>query len=322
MSVKLMAQVWEKELSRSEQTILLAMADFADDDGRRCHPSYERIAWKTGYSARQVQRIIKGLCAQGIVRVEKAATQHQPTQYAICLDKAKDKPPFRVDISGARVDISDSRVDFSGDSVDMVSIQPAARVDILRGSIDKASTQPQSSVDMASTQDAPRVDICNARVDILPSRVDIAMSTDPSSDPPIEPPKIGKRENDDEGKARGEVMRVWMENIPGTLSPIISERLHDLIDECGVPSVIHGITASVQAGARNYSYVAACARNHAAGRVYDPLRRSNGQGTRSGPRQGAAPPQGRRQSQGADAVDSFFARLSATELSSTEGVHS
>lgn len=98
MSIKLMAQVWEKEFSHSEQAVLLAMADYADDNGSNCYPSYDRLAWKTGYSARQVQRIIKGLVTQGVLLIVKPATQHQSTRYSIRLALAKDKTAFRVDI--------------------------------------------------------------------------------------------------------------------------------------------------------------------------------------------------------------------------------
>jgi hypothetical protein len=75
---------------------------------------------------------------------------------------------------------------------------------------------------------------------------------------------------DDEDKraraAHGSVFKAWAENIPGTMTPILGDKLHDLIDECGPPAVIYGIVASVEAGARNFKYIAACARNHAAGR--------------------------------------------------------
>jgi hypothetical protein len=214
MSIKLMSQVWEKQVSHSEQAILLAMADYADDEGRNCYPSYDRLAWKTGYSERQVQRIIKDLCEKGILVILKPATQHQSTHYWIRLSKAKDKPPFRVDTVST---LSESRVD---------------KCDI------QGRQMRQSRVDM--------------------------VSTDPSLEPSVKPPI------DDDDNARkggdGAVFKAWAENIPGTMTPILSERLHDLTDECGIPAVIHGIVASVEAGARNFNYIAKCARNHAAGK--------------------------------------------------------
>lgn len=106
MSIKLMSLVWEKALSHSEQSILLAMADYADDDGRNCYPSYERLAWKTGYSTRQVTRIIKELCASGILVILRPSTQHQSTHYWIRLDKAVNKEPFSIDKVSSLTDSS------------------------------------------------------------------------------------------------------------------------------------------------------------------------------------------------------------------------
>jgi phage replication O-like protein O len=76
------------------------------------------------------------------------------------------------------------------------------------------------------------------------------------------------KENDDDNarKPDSAVFKAWAENIPGTMTPILGEKLHDLIDECGEPSVIHGIIVSVEAGVRNFKYIAACARNHAQGK--------------------------------------------------------
>lgn len=73
--------------------------------------------------------------------------------------------------------------------------------------------------------------------------------------------------DDDNARAKGDeaVFTAWAENVPGTMTPILAEKLHELIDECGAPSVIHGIVVAVEAGARNYKYIAACARNHAQG---------------------------------------------------------
>lgn len=111
--------------------------------------------------------------------------------------------------------------------------------------------------------------------------------------------------DDDEDNARarehGAVFTAWSENIPGTMTPILGEKLHDLIDECGPPAVIHGIVTSVEAGARNFKYIAACARNHAQGRDSPATQPRH----RKPYTNGSAP----RQTAGEEAVDSFFARL-------------
>jgi hypothetical protein len=66
MSVKVMSAVWELDLPQNQKLVLLAFADHADDDGV-CYPSVGRVAWKTGVSERQVQRIVKKLRAAGLV---------------------------------------------------------------------------------------------------------------------------------------------------------------------------------------------------------------------------------------------------------------
>ncbi len=50
------------------QSILLAMADYADDEGRNCYPSYARLAWKTGYSTRQVEKALAELAVANVIR--------------------------------------------------------------------------------------------------------------------------------------------------------------------------------------------------------------------------------------------------------------
>jgi hypothetical protein len=94
MSVKLMAQVWERQLDHAEQSVLLAMADHAHDDGSHVFPSINRIAWKTDYSPRQVKRIGKKLRDSGILVLVAAATRGNPTEYRINLNAAPKKQTF------------------------------------------------------------------------------------------------------------------------------------------------------------------------------------------------------------------------------------
>jgi hypothetical protein len=63
MSIKVMSMVWETEVvsDHTELLLLLAMADFADDDGA-CFPSVRKLAKKSRISERQAHRVIKQLC--------------------------------------------------------------------------------------------------------------------------------------------------------------------------------------------------------------------------------------------------------------------
>ena len=77
MSISLMSQVWRLDVGHGEQIVLLALADFADDDGENVYPSVDYIAWKTGYKVRQVQNIMALLRAAG--------TAARPTDYGALL---------------------------------------------------------------------------------------------------------------------------------------------------------------------------------------------------------------------------------------------
>jgi hypothetical protein len=63
-----MAEVWSLDLPTNQKIILLAYADHCDDRGL-CHPSLDLVAWKTGYSRRQIQRVSRELRAKGLVEI-------------------------------------------------------------------------------------------------------------------------------------------------------------------------------------------------------------------------------------------------------------
>jgi len=67
MSVKIMGQAWDLELPASKLLVLLALADHADHNGNNAYPSIDLLAWKTGYSERQVRRILKSLVKDKIL---------------------------------------------------------------------------------------------------------------------------------------------------------------------------------------------------------------------------------------------------------------
>lgn len=95
MSAKISGMVWDLKLSPAERQVLLAMADHADHEGNNVRPSVALIAWKTDYSERQVQRIIKDLRKAGILVLTKGATPHSPNHYRIDVSAGIFKEPFR-----------------------------------------------------------------------------------------------------------------------------------------------------------------------------------------------------------------------------------
>ncbi len=111
MSVKIMAQVWELDLPQNEKLVLLALGDHADDEGV-CYPSVARIAWKTGMSERQVQRIGKKLRAAGLIVLMKHGQggRGNPAVYRIKPQKGVKLSPFRDEKCDAIDTLSEPKV--------------------------------------------------------------------------------------------------------------------------------------------------------------------------------------------------------------------
>ena len=71
MSIKLMTAVWEREdLTSTHKLVLLALADWANDEGL-CWPSINRLAAKTSMAGRSVQRLIRQLEEMGFILREE-----------------------------------------------------------------------------------------------------------------------------------------------------------------------------------------------------------------------------------------------------------
>jgi hypothetical protein len=68
MSVKLMGMVFEAPFeSPTEKLVMLALADFASDDGSNIYPSIATLARRTSLSDRAVQKTLKALIAAGFL---------------------------------------------------------------------------------------------------------------------------------------------------------------------------------------------------------------------------------------------------------------
>jgi hypothetical protein len=102
MSVRQTAAVWALRLPHNEAWVLMALADHADDDGKRVYPSMGYLAWKTGYGERQVRRIMGRLKERGVIEPVRhrlggrSPTGHgYATEYWLYLEKADKKSPYR-----------------------------------------------------------------------------------------------------------------------------------------------------------------------------------------------------------------------------------
>lgn len=107
MSIKLMTHVWDTApASGSDLVVLLAFADYGDDNGENIFPSMPTVAKKARLSVDQARRVVHGLIEDGIVElVEQGGwngKRNRPNEYRIIID------------GGTRVDASTRpRVDAS-----------------------------------------------------------------------------------------------------------------------------------------------------------------------------------------------------------------
>jgi hypothetical protein len=67
MSIRVMSAVWELHLPPSEKLVLLALADWSDDQGR-CWPSIAQVSAKSGVSGRTVQRMLREAEKSGLIK--------------------------------------------------------------------------------------------------------------------------------------------------------------------------------------------------------------------------------------------------------------
>lgn len=101
MSIKILSQVWQHaDVSGSELLVLLAMADFCDDQGRNIYPSMPTLAHKARLSESQTRRIVQAFCdnenGDALVEIVEAggwkAGRNRSNHYRILLDSPKLQP--------------------------------------------------------------------------------------------------------------------------------------------------------------------------------------------------------------------------------------
>ena len=99
MSNKVMTKVWDCQhiTNRAELTILLAMADWSDDDGR-CFPSIRQLARKTRLEKRSCIRVLQRLRNRYVKWKDNNGGRNVRNQYRIIIDALDSKTPPSVPI--------------------------------------------------------------------------------------------------------------------------------------------------------------------------------------------------------------------------------
>ncbi len=99
MSIKIMTLVWDSCLDRELKFVALAYADWADDDGGNIYPATDRVAWKTGYSERQVRSITRKLREMKIL-IPQGKSAFGTNLYRMSVAMLPRRPPYVPPLNG------------------------------------------------------------------------------------------------------------------------------------------------------------------------------------------------------------------------------
>lgn len=89
--------------------------DHSHHDGTEIRPSIPLTAYKTGYSVKHVKRVVARLRDNGILLLQRHATQRRPATYRIAWSKATPKEPY----------VPPKEPDWYGPGEDKMSPQPS-----------------------------------------------------------------------------------------------------------------------------------------------------------------------------------------------------
>jgi hypothetical protein len=164
MSGKVSGHVWDLDLPANRRLVLLAYTDHADHLGENMWPSVGLIAWKTGYSERQVKRITKQLVNDDKILIEVGRGKNGVKRYKLDWNAGIQKEPYSRDNMSPEVAQSKP-----GDNM-----SPEA-------------SNKRSDILTPKGNPAEESDILSAGGDILSKQSDTQMSPEPSLEPPLEP---------------------------------------------------------------------------------------------------------------------------------------
>ena len=83
-----MAEVFKLDLPSTDKFVLVAMADYAQDDGTRCYPSVAALARKTSLCERSVQYALRRLELAKLLIAQGVSNGRSTTTYIIAVENA------------------------------------------------------------------------------------------------------------------------------------------------------------------------------------------------------------------------------------------
>jgi hypothetical protein len=85
VSIRQIQLAWEAPTGGIRKLVLVAMADYANDEGKRVFPAVKTLARKCGIDETTCRRAMRDLEDDGLIAVAAKAKQHRPTEYRLTL---------------------------------------------------------------------------------------------------------------------------------------------------------------------------------------------------------------------------------------------
>ena len=148
-----------------------------------------------------------------------------------------------------------------------VTVTPNVTLDVTPESVTVTPDVTQSETSHVTPLDKIRIDknrLDNYHHHLKESNSNVTSNDDDKRNKRNGNVTCNARDGDDDDNKHTEVFTLWEKNIM-PLTPHIGEKLRELLQEVGEAAVTYSITAAVEHGARNFSYVQAVAKNYANG---------------------------------------------------------
>ena len=95
MSAPLMQRIAFRQLPPLEKSVLLALANYARDDGTSCRPAQATLAIWTGRSPVRIKLAVRALKQRGLIAVTRPHAPHRPSEYRLVLRNIEALPSLK-----------------------------------------------------------------------------------------------------------------------------------------------------------------------------------------------------------------------------------
>jgi hypothetical protein len=167
MSIKIMTAVWDREdLSSTQKLVLLALADWANDEGL-CWPSIERVAKKSSLKKRAVQLAIRSLEEMQFIRREEVIGKGNKYWIQIPVHHMhpciKDTPPVH-EVHGTRAsDAPNTSITHQLTTNDILGIPDWMPMDAWNGWVEMRKKRKRPLTDRATARAINKLDAIRAK---------------------------------------------------------------------------------------------------------------------------------------------------------------